>query len=302
MSAWLNQHFHALQVAWRRLWSRPLGAFMTIALIALMTSLPTFAHVVVNNVAAMLGQLNPEPKLSVYLKTTAGDVEVSAIENKLHHASQVASFRFVSKEAALKELESAGIGDAVSTLEKNPLPHAFVILPKTTEPNALALLEKELRGWPEVEHVSLDSDWARKLSAMITFAKRSVLFLTGILGIALVFVMANTIRLQILNQREEIDVTRLIGATPAFIRRPFLYFGIMQALLGGLLGLALVALGIYALNRAIEPFTQLYAGEFLFRGLNLELSIGVIATLILLAVVSTSLAVTRSLRQLSQLS
>ena len=299
MSAWLNQHLHALQVAWQRLWSRPLGALMTIALIALMTSLPTLAHVIVGNVATMLGQLNPEPKLSVYLKTGAGDAEVSAVENKLRNAAQVASFRFVSKDDALKELVSAGIGDAVSTLEKNPLPHAFVISPKTIAPDALAVLQKELLTWPEVEQVSLDSDWARKLSAMVTFAKRIVLFLTGTLGVALVFVMANTIRLQILNQREEIDVSRLIGATPNFIRRPFLYFGIMQALLGGLLGLALVTLGIYALNRAIEPFTQLYAGEFLFRGLNTELSIDVIGALILLAVVSTSLAVWRSLKQLS---
>ena len=299
MSAWLNQHFHALQVAWQRLWSRPLGTLMTIALIALMTSLPTLAHLIVGNVATMLGQFNPEPKLSLFLKTTAGDAEVSAIENKLRSANQVASFRFVSKDEALKELVSAGIGDAVGTLEKNPLPHAFMVTPKTIAPDALAILQKELLTWPEVEHVALDSDWARKLSAMITFAKRIVLFLTGILGVALVFVMANTIRLQILNQREEIDVSRLIGATPAFIRRPFLYFGIMQALLGALLGLALVALGIYGLNHAIEPFTKLYAGEFLFRGFNLDFGAGVIAALIFLAVVSTSFAVRRSLKQLN---
>ena len=299
MSAWLNQHLHALQVAWQRLWSRPLGALMTIALIALMTSLPTLAHVIVGNVATMLGQFNPEPKLSVFLKLTASDAEVSAVENKLRGANQVAGFRFVSKDDALKELASAGIGDAVGTLEKNPLPHAFMVTPKTIAPDALASLQKELLAWPEVEHVTLDSDWARKLSAMVIFAKRIVLFLTGILGVALVFVMANTIRLQILNQREEIDVSRLIGATPAFIRRPFLYFGIMQALLGALLGLALVALGIYGLNRAIEPFTKLYAGEFLFRGFNWELGIGVIAALIFLAVVSTSFAVRRSLIQLN---
>ena len=151
-----------------------------------------------------------------------------------------------------------------------------------------------------METVELDSDWARKLSAFVEFGKHAVFFLTLVLGLALVFVMANTIRLQIMNQREEIDVSRLIGATPRFIRRPFLYFGIMQAILGGLLAIGLVALGVYGLNQATEPLVKLYAGEFSFRNPDWPFGAAIIFALVVLAMFSAGLAVRRTLRSMAR--
>ena len=298
MSAWLNQHFHALQIAWSRLFAHPIGSLFTILVIGLVASLPAFAYLVVNNVASLAGKLDPEPKLSIYLKTTAGESEVTALKERLRTTANIADSRFVSKDAALAELESAGITDVAKTLEENPLPHAFVIKPKSIEAAALDELKKKIQLWAEVDAVELDSDWARKLSAFVEFGKHAVLFLTLVLGLALVFVMANTIRLQILNQREEIEVSRLIGATPSFIRRPFLYFGVMQAVLGGLLALGLVTLGVYGLNQAAAPLVKLYAGEFSFRNPDLDYGAALVAALIVLAMFSAGLAVRRALRSM----
>ncbi len=300
MSAWLNQHLHALQVAWRRLFAHLIGSLFTILVIGLVASLPAFAYLVVNNVASLAGKLDPEPKLSIYLKTTAGEPEVAALKERLGVTPNIVDSRFVSKDTALAELAAVGIADIVKTLEQNPLPHAFVIKPKVIEPEALEALKKKIESWGEVDVVELDSDWARKLSAFVEFGKHAVFFLTLVLSLALIFVMANTIRLQILNQREEIEVSRLIGATPSFVRRPFLYFGMMQALLGGLLALGLVALGIYGLNQATAPLVKLYAGEFSFRRPDIEFSAAMIFALVVLAMFSAGVAVRRTLRSMAR--
>ena len=300
MSAWLNQHLHALQVAWRRMFAHPIGSLFTILVIGLVASLPAFAYLVVNNVAGLAGKLDPEPKLSFYLKTTVGETEIAAVKQRIDSTANVANARFISKEQALEELQSAGIVDVAKTLEQNPLPHAFIVKPKSIAPTELDVLKKEIASWAEVETVELDSDWARKLSAFVEFGKRAVFFLTLVLGLALVFVMANTIRLQIMNQREEIEVSRLIGATPSFIRRPFLYFGIFQAILGGLLAIGLVALGVYGLNEATAPLVKLYAGEFSFRNPDWKFGTTIIFALILLAMISAGLAVRRALRSMAR--
>ena len=300
MRGWFNQHFHALQIAWRRMFAHPIGSLFTILVIGLVASLPAFAYLVVNNVASLAGKLDPEPKLSIYLKTSAGEPEVAAVKERLSATANIAESRFVSKDAALAELESSGVSDVAKTLEENPLPHAFVIKPKSIEAAALDALKSKIQSWAEVDGVELDSDWARKLSAFVEFGKHAVFFLTLVLGLALVFVMANTIRLQILNQREEIEVSRLIGATPSFIRRPFLYFGAMQAVLGGLLALGLVTLGIYGLNQATAPLVKLYAGEFSFRRPDIEFSAVMILALVVLAMFSAGVAVRRSLRSMAR--
>ncbi len=298
MSAWSNQHLHALQVAWRRLIAHPIGSLFTILVIGLVASLPAFAYLVVNNVAGLAGKLDPEPKLSFYLRINAGELEIGDVKKALGQTANIASYRFISKEQALEELQSAGLADVAKTLEQNPLPHAFVVKPKSIEPAALDTLKKQIASWAEVETVELDSDWARKLSAFVEFGKRAVFFLTLVLGLALVFVMANTIRLQIMNQREEIEVSRLIGATLSFIRRPFLYFGVMQAILGGLLAIGLVTLGVYGLNEATAPLVKLYAGEFSFRNPDWQFGVVVIFSLLVLAMLSAGLAVQRTLRSM----
>jgi cell division transport system permease protein len=265
LTVWLNQHFHALHVSLKRLARNPLATLLSALVIALAAGLPAFGYVLLANIAQLAGRAAPEPQLSLFMDARASDADAQAIEAKLKAHSAVASVRFIARADALKELKASAIGDVVQALEHNPLPHAFVVRATDAKPQALRALRDEIAQWPQIEHTQLDADWAQKLDAMLALGKKLTLGFAVVLGIALVSVIGNTIRLQILNQREEIEVSKLIGATNAFVRRPFLYFGALEGLLGALLAFALVAAGIYALNRGAAELTRLYASDFALR-------------------------------------
>jgi cell division transport system permease protein len=230
--------------------------------IALAASLPAFGYLILTNAAKLSGQISPEPQLSLFLRPEASDSAQRTIESKLRTHPAVASFRFVSREEALRELKASAIGDVVQALEHNPLPHAFVVRAKDASPDSLQALAQEIGKWPQVEHTQLDAEWAKKLNAIIAFGKKLVLLMALVLGVALVSVIGNTIRLQILNQREEIEVSKLIGATNGFVRRPFLYFGALEGLLGALLCWGFVAAAVRVLNQSAAELVRLYASDF----------------------------------------
>ena len=183
------------------------------------------------------------------------------------HAA-VAKIRFVSRDQALADLKAkSGLTDVIASLGRNPLPDGFVIDAKE---NAATLekLRDEFKTWPKVEHVQLDSAWAQRLDATIRLGRLIVLVLAGLLAFALVAVTFNTIRLQILTQRAEIEVAKLIGATNPYIRRPFLYYGAVLGLAGGMMAWLLVWIGLWLLNDRLGSLTQLYGASYAFRHLS----------------------------------
>ena len=193
------------------------------------------------------------------------------IDTRLKAHRQVARFRFVPREQALEEMKRAsGMAGITEGLERNPLPDAFVIDAWDASPAALERLQAELRAWPKVAHVQLDAEWAQRLDGVIKFGRIAVLLLATLLAFALVAVTFNTIRLQILTQREEIEVAKLIGATDAFIRRPFLYYGALLGLCGGLAAWGLVGGATGVLNGALTDLAQLYGARWEVRNLALR--------------------------------
>ena len=171
-------------------------------------------------------------------------------------------YRFVPRNQALQDLKrNTGLAEVVESLGHNPLPDAFVIDAKSPNPDALERLSREIRQWPKAEHVQLDSAWARRLDALLRLGRLAVLALTTLLAFALVAVTFNTIRLQVLTQREEIEVAKLIGATNGFIRRPFLYFGALQGLAGGLAAWLIVGAFLALLNGPLSELSRLYAAS-----------------------------------------
>ena len=159
-----------------------------------------------------------------------------------------------------------GMAEIVANLPRNPLPDAFIVEPDDLHLEAQEALVTRFSAWPKVAHVQIDSDWARRLDAFLRLGKLSLTLLAGLFGGALVVVTFNTIRLQILAQSDEIEVAKLIGATDAFIRRPFYYFGALQGALGGLFAAALVWLGVYLLTPVIHEIVALYHGHFVLSG------------------------------------
>ena len=257
--SWLFAQVDAFRDSSRRLLQQPFATLLNVAVFGIALALPCGFYVGLDNVARFSRQLTSEPQLSLFLTVNASTGDVKAIEERLTRHTFVGEFRFVDRRAALEELKRAsGMSDVLSELDENPLPHAFVVTGKSADPDLLEALRNEAAGWPKVEHVQLDSEWARKLDAALRIGRLLVTLLGVLLSIALVAVTFNTIRLQILTRRDEIEVSKLIGATNHFIRRPFLYLGGLQGLLGGCGAWLIVAIGVRMLNHELAAFGGLF--------------------------------------------
>jgi len=263
MKSWLMHHLHVMQFTLRRLRTSPVSSMLNVLVIGVALSLPSGGYVLLQNVQGLSDKLVGTPQLSVFLSMNVSQDEISRYTKQLQQHSAISLVEFVPREQALLQLQSStGLADVTGGLAQNPLPHAFIIYPKIKDPQALETLRDELKSWPKFEHVQLDSAWARKLEALLKFGRLAVLILAVLLSFALVAITFNTIRLQILTQREEIEVSKLIGASNSFIRRPFLYFGLAQGLLGGSAAWLIITVSLTLLNVSLADLTLLYASSF----------------------------------------
>ncbi|HEX9684578.1 MAG TPA: permease-like cell division protein FtsX [Burkholderiales bacterium] len=271
MRAFFWHHLDALRTTLARLARTPVATLLNVSVIGVALALPVGLYVVVVNLEGLARSLGSDPQLSVFLALDAGPADVKRIAARLQQHPTVREARYVPREDALKELRaSTGLADVVDSLPGNPLPDAFVVLPRDPSPEALERLRDEARGWPKVSHVQLDAEWARRLEAGLKAALLAVSLLATLFAFALVAVTFNTIRLQILTRREEIEVSKLIGATDSFIRRPFLYYGALQGLAGGLAAWAIIWAGVTVLNGALAELSRLYAAQISLRHLGME--------------------------------
>lgn len=263
MKSWLMQHFHVIQLTLHRLRTTPFSSMLNILVIGVALSLPTGGYILLQNVQSLSDKLVGTPQISIFLHMNATQEDIANISQQLQQHSAVSHFEFVPREQALQELQhSTGLADVTGGLTQNPLPNAFIVFPNSKDVPALETLRDELRTWPKLEHVQLDSAWARKLEALLKFGQLAVLILAVLLSFALVAITFNTIRLQTLTQREEIEVSKLIGASSGFIRRPFLYFGLAQGLLGGSAAWLIITASLALLNASLADLTQLYVSNF----------------------------------------
>lgn len=269
MSAWLTQHQAALRGAWQRLAASPLSALLSLLVIGIALTLPAAGAVLLDNLRQAAAGLAGSQQISVFLSAEASRKEAGDMESRLRQEIS-GSVLFVPREEALKRLQgTAGLADLVASLPRNPLPDAFVLEPRGATPAELEQLAQRLGAWPRVAHVQLDSAWIKRFDAFLRLGRLAVLLLAGAFAAALVAVTFNTIRLQILAQADEIEVAKLIGATDAFIRRPYYYFGALQGILGGLLAVLLVSGGVALLSEPVGQLARLYAASFRLHGLGL---------------------------------
>jgi cell division transport system permease protein len=256
--AWLRQHRQAIAAALRRL-ARAAGVLSALV-IGVALALPAGSYALLESLRGVTARLALEPQISVFLPLEAKRADVEAMAARLRQDPRVGAVRFVSREEALKELRQVqGIPEVVAAIGRNPLPDAFVVSART---DAIEALAADLGKLPGVAHVQADAAWARRLAALERIGRVGLALLAGLLGAALIAVTFNTIRLQILTQRDEIEVSKLIGATDAFIRRPFYYFGLLQGVLGGAVALAIVAAGLALLNREVGALAASYGSAF----------------------------------------
>ena len=260
---WVLVHLDTLRESLARLARQPLASALNVIVIGIALSLPAGFYLGLNNLQTFSRQLSSDPQVSIFMAIDASAAEVAAVEQRLKSNAEIGRVEFITRDQALARLKrSAGRSDVLANLGRNPLPDAFVVTARSNDPAKLEALHDQARKWPKVEHVQLDAEWARRLDAALNVGRMLVTLLAVLLAVALVAVTFNTIRLQILTRRDEIEVSKLIGATNPFIRRPFLYFGALQGLGGGFAAWAIVALAVLVLNIQLSDLTGLYGTIF----------------------------------------
>jgi len=270
MNVWLSHHFTALSLALRRLTSAPVNTLLSLLAMGIALALPAGGQMLFANAQQLANRSAPAARISLYLPVEAERKAATDLEAKLKAMPGVKSWQFMSKEDTLARMKKAeGLGDVIDALPKNPFPDAYVLTPKDESPEAVEALAAQLRKLPRVEHVQLDSAWVRRLDALLRLGRSSLFILAGLLGVGLIAITFNTIRLQVLTLRAEIEVSRLLGATDAFIRRPFYWFGALQGLGGGIVAWFIVALATLGLAKPIGEIAQLYSLGFALQPLSL---------------------------------
>jgi cell division transport system permease protein len=226
----------------------------------------------------------------------ADDKAGSKLGEQLKGNAGIIETQFITREATQKRLREAGLAQVIDSLPRNPFPDTFIVTPRDTAPEALESLRTELSKLPSVEHVQLDSAWAKRLSVLLNLGRTVVWLLAGLFGIGLVALLFNTIRLQVLTKREEIEVSRLLGATDTYIGRPFYYFGALQGLLGGVVACAIVYAGFAVLQERVAELAELYRMGFSLRQMRLAEVFAVLVLASALGWIGAALSVRQHLR------
>ena len=231
-------------------------------------ALPASLYVALDNLAKLAVRLSGAPEITLFLADHVSRDRARDMEAALKKRDDLKAVRFIGRDEALKDLSSrSGAGDVVAALGSNPLPDAFVLSPKGREPAELEKTRAETAKMAGVASAKLDSAWAQRLSALLALGRDFVGLLATLLGTALVAVSFNTIRLQVMAQRDEIEVSRLLGATDAFVRRPYLYLGMLQGVIGALIAIGILALALIFLRLRVDAVARAYGSTFQLSGL-----------------------------------
>jgi cell division transport system permease protein len=294
MIAWLRQHREAFVRARSRLLRQRGASLLNALVIGVALSLPAGGYALLASLKGVAQRVTVEPQLSVFLRQEARRADLEA---RLKSDARIAQARFVSRDEALRELrQTEGLAEVVAALERNPLPDAFVLRARDPSAASLDALAADLRGLPGVARVQVDSAWAQRLGALARIGQLALALLATLLATGLIAVTFNTIRLQILTQRDEIEVSQLLGATDAFVRRPFLYLGALQGLAGGILGLAVLWGGIASLNGPVRELAQTYGSDFQLAFLPWAQAVALLSIAAFLGWLGAMLSVSKYLR------
>lgn len=282
-----------------QLWRTPLSTLMTSSVIAIALALPMGLYVLLTNVQQLSSSWDDSAQISLFLKSTVSETQALNLRKQLGSWEDVNSVSYLSSQQALQEFKQAsGFGEALEVLDENPLPAVLLIQPKAdfSNPEAIETLFNRLQKLSQVDQALLDMQWVRRLSGIIDVGKRGVYILATLLSIAILLVIGNTIRLTIFNKREEILVTKLIGATNRFIRRPFLYTGFWYGLFGATMAWLLVAVLLGLLKGPFDELARLYDSQFSVGALDGQSLIFLFLTGIFLGLLGSWLAVGRHMQ------
>lgn len=298
-ATWLSHHLQAALGSLGRLWNTPLATGMTVAVIAIAIALPMGLYAATRNLNLLSESWDQTAVISLFLTLDTDIKQARALAGKLQARRDLDQVTLISPDQALSELGNySGFSAAVAQLEENPLPVVLALqpTPEVRTPEALEHLAGDLETLPQADFARLDTQWVRRFQAILNLLQRGVMLLGGALTLAVLFVVGNTIRLEIENRRNEIDIMELVGATAAFIRRPFLYTGGWYGLFGGISAWLLIAVALTLAQEPVSRLADLYHTRFPLVGLGPSVSLMMLGGSVCLGLFGSWISVQRHLR------
>jgi len=300
VTIWLTRHASTAVGSLGRLFRQPFASLMIILVIAVTLAIPAALSLVVKNAQSVSTGWDNALDFSVYLQRDLSAADASDLAKLIQQRADVESVRLITASDALQEFrEQSGFGEALDQLSDNPLPHTLVVRPGPTNTGqSIVLLQEELGNLPEADAVQVDTEWVQRFHAILDILRRAIVIGASLLGIAIVIIIGNTIRLDIQNRREEIEVTKLIGASNAFVRRPFLWTGFWYGLFGGLLAVGLVHYGLFLLAAPVARLAGLYQSGIVVISLSAVETLSAIGIGVALGLTGSWLAAARHMRRI----
>jgi cell division transport system permease protein len=301
MNQWFERHVQTLVGSLGRLWQQPFATMLTIVVIGIALALPACLHVLVQNVRVASGGWNSALDISVYMKPNASLDQAKRAAERIRQRRDVDEVTLIEADTALAEFRrNSGFGTALDALKTNPLPHALVVRPDAEYRDASRVqgLSNELKKIDGVDIVQLDTEWVSRFNAILDVIRRGVFLAAVLFALGILVIIGNTIRLDIENRRGEIEVTKLVGGSDAFVRRPFLYNGVWYGLAGGFIAGVIVAIVVAVLSAPVQRIAGLYGSQFELQGVGV---IGWVALLLggaLLGWLGSFIVATRELREI----
>ncbi len=296
MNNLINHHVQAIKLVLARMHHNMLSSLMICLVVAVAMCVPGLFYLGVDHFAKFTNHMQDETEISLFLKLNTTADTIADIDTLLAKNDAIKQFHLVTKDEAWQKLQDKSESNSIiNKLTKNPLPDAFFIQPKSNDPETLEALKSELQNIPGVEQALLNAEWAKRLSTLLALTKKIILFIAVLLAIALLVVIGNTVRMQILTQKDEIEVSNLMGATKSFIRTPFLYAGILYGLAGGILAVLMIAVIVQLFNYSVAQISNLYNSDLSLNLFNTSLSLTIIAAAVFIGWLASYLAVTRAI-------
>ncbi|MGB6605887.1 MAG: permease-like cell division protein FtsX [Steroidobacteraceae bacterium] len=264
-----SRHVQALLGSLGRLSRNPLATLFTVLVIAVALALPAALRLLVADAQAATGNFANAIELSVYLKTEVPLAKAQQLAAAAQQRADVAQVRLISAQQGLEDFRNySGFGDALAALRENPLPNMLHVRPRPEYSSSAALdaLRRYFTAWPEVDLVQVDSQWVMRFNAILDVLRRLMLIAAALLGVGVLAVVGNTIRLEIAGRRAEIEVTKLVGGSNSFVRRPFLYTGVLYGFAGALLAWGIIAIAVGVLGDSVASLARLYGSRYVLGG------------------------------------
>lgn len=276
MSAYFSRHLQVLFSTLGSMRRSPMATINTLLVIAITLLLPSLLYVTLKSAQSLSSNWQGRPQISIFLDKTSSSSTAQLIfeEIQLHPSIELAEF--VTPEQALAEFrllsdDDTSLQQELAFLGENPLPASIVVMPDraSAKTENLLSLKEELSNFDGIESVRLDLDWTERFNAMLQVFSRVSLLLSALLGLGLVLIVGNTIKLLIYNRRDEIEITKLVGGTDAFVRRPFLYYGAFFGFLGACISLGFLLLAASLVKEPVSKLADLYNVNALVHSVNL---------------------------------